>query len=148
MDTSSHSRRIWLHLNLGWVWILLFAGLGLALEGLHGLKAGFYLDVGMETRRLMWTLGHNHGTLIGIVHLGFAATLEWIERPSNALAVASHALVAAGVLLPLGFFLGGLVIHAGDPGLGVLLVPVGALSLIVTAGIVVYALQPPREDQT
>ena len=96
----------------------------------------------------MWTLGHSHGTLIGIVHLGFAATLEWIERPSNALGVASHALVAAGVLLPVGFFLGGLVIHTSDPGLGVLLVPVGALSLIVTAGIVVYALQPPREDQT
>ena len=53
MNASPNSCRIWLHLKLGWVWLLLFATLGLVLEGLHGLKAGFYLDVGMETRRLM-----------------------------------------------------------------------------------------------
>ena len=63
MNASPNSRRIWLHLKLGWVWLLLFATLGLVLEGLHGLKAGFYLNVGMETRRLMWTLAHTHGTL-------------------------------------------------------------------------------------
>ena len=146
MDTSLNSRRIWLHLKLGWVWLLLFATLGLVLEGLHGLKAGLYLDVGMETRRLMWTLAHTHGTLIGIVHLAFAMTLGRIDR-LDSLGVASHALVAAGVLLPIGFFLGGVVTYGSDPGLGVLLVPIGALSLIVATGIVVYALKPPRDQQ-
>jgi predicted GNAT family N-acyltransferase len=38
-------------------------------------------------------------------------------------------LTAAIVLLPGGFFLGGLFVHGGDPGLGVLLVPVGAVCL-------------------
>lgn len=147
MNASSNSRRIWLHLRLGWVWLFLFATLGLVLEGLHGLKAGFYLDVGMETRRLMWTLMHSHGTLIGIVHLAFALTLERLDRQESALSVASHALVAAGVLLPVGFFLGGVVTYGGDPGLGVLLVPIGAVSLIVATGIVVYALKPPRDRQ-
>ena len=44
--------------------------------------------------------------------------------------MASRALVAAGVLLPLGFFLGGLVYYGGDPGLGIVLVPIGAILLI------------------
>jgi len=38
--------------------------------------------------------------------------------------------LGASVLLPRGFFLGGVVTHAGDPGLGILLVPVGALLLL------------------
>ena len=46
-------------------------------------------------------------------------------------------LRAGTVLLPGGFLLGGLWIHDGDPGLGVLAAPVGgvllALSMIATA---------------
>lgn len=34
--------------------------------------------------------------------------------------------MAASVLLPGGFFLGGIFIHGGDPGLGIFLVPLGA----------------------
>ena len=37
---------------------------------------------------------------------------------------------AASVLLPGGFFLGGVVFYAGDPGIGVLLVPAGAALLL------------------
>ena len=81
------------------------------------------------------------------MHLAFALTLERLDRQESALGVASHALVAAGVLLPVGFFLGGVVTYGGDPGLGVLLVPIGAVSLIVVTGIVVYALKPPRDQQ-
>ena len=77
------------------------------------------------------------------------AALVTVEKPmqdivtSRALAAASQALVAAGVLLPAGFFLGGMVVYGGDPGLGVLLVPVGAVCLIVAAGIAVKALNQP-----
>jgi hypothetical protein len=38
----------------------------------------------------------------------------------------SSCLIGALVLLPGGFFLGGIVVYGGDPGLGVLLVPIGA----------------------
>ena len=38
--------------------------------------------------------------------------------------------MAASVLLPGGFFLGGIAFYSGDPGLGVLLVPVGAVLLL------------------
>ena len=51
-------------------------------------------------------------------------------------------LVASIVLLPGGFFLGGLVIHQGDPGLGIVLAPIGAITLILAV-----ALSPPRRGR-
>ena len=53
---------------------------------------------------------------------------------------ASRCLVAASILLPAGFFLGGFGIHGGDPGLGVLLVPVGAVLLFAAVVVVACAL--------
>jgi len=40
-------------------------------------------------------------------------------------------LRGATCLMPAGFFLGGLFIYSGDPGLGILLVPAGGLLLVV-----------------
>jgi hypothetical protein len=112
--------------------LLLFLSLGLALEVLHGLKVGYYLKVSHETRRLMWTLAHAHGTLLALVNLGFAFTLrllpEWPVRPRG---TASVCLRAATLLMPAGFFLGGVRVYAGDPGLGIVLVPIGGLLLFV-----------------
>ena len=51
--------------------------------------------------------------------------------------VASSCLLASTALLPLGFLLGGVVIHAGDPGLGIVLLPVGAILLLVALSLVV-----------
>ena len=120
------------HLTIGWWSLLGFLTLGIVLETLHAFKIGWYLDVSSDTRRLMLTLGHAHGTLLSIVHIVFGGTVTlrpaWAARPRN---LASRCLTAAGVLMPLGFVLGGLVTHAGDPGLGVLLVPPGALLLLV-----------------
>jgi hypothetical protein len=142
-DTSGLSR---FHLKLGWAWIFLFSLVGLVLEGLHGLKAGVYLDVGNEPRRLMWTLAHTHGTLIGLIHIAFSTTLSQgialtPKTMSRLVTLASRCLVASGVLLPAGFFLGGVVIHGGDPGIFVLLVPVGAIALIVASALVVKLLR-------
>jgi hypothetical protein len=110
--------------------LLIFLTGGLALEALHGFKIEAYLKVTNETRRLMWTLSHAHGTLLGLVNLAFAATLRAIPAwPESNRRFASSALIAATVLIPAGFFLGGLFIYAGDPGLGILLVPVGGILL-------------------
>jgi hypothetical protein len=126
---SGYARR---HAQFGWWYLLVFLCLGLALEALHGFKVGLYLDVSQETRRLMWTLAHAHGTLLSLVNLVFAAYLTarpaWPERD---LRIASRCLFSASLLLPWGFFLGGIDVHGGDPGLGVLLVPVGAVLLFV-----------------
>ena len=134
-----------LHLRLGWLWLALFIAVGLALEALHGLKVAAYLDLSMAPRRHMWTLAHAHGTLLGLVHLGLAATLHALPGLAGrrALVLASRCLIAAGVLLPLGFALGGLATHGGDPGLGVLLVPPGGLLLLFAALLVARAVREP-----
>jgi hypothetical protein len=120
------------HLRAGWWALLLFACVGIALEALHGFKAGFYLDVGNETRRLLWTLAHAHGTLLALLNLLFAASLPALPALRGpSLVAASRCLLGALVLLPAGFFAGGAAVHGGDPGLGVLLVPPGALLLVV-----------------
>ena len=57
------------HLHWGWWGLLVFLSLGIILEALHGFKVGAYLDVGNETRRLMWTLAHAHGTMLSLIHM-------------------------------------------------------------------------------
>ena len=121
-----------LHLRVGWWSLLTFLTLGFILESLHGFKVGFYLDVSSSTRRLMWTLAHAHGALFSILNVLFALSLrvmpDWSEASRT---LASRCLLGALALVPLGFFLGGIFIRGGDPGLGVLLVPPGALLLFV-----------------
>ena len=63
-------------LRWGWTTLLVFLVLGIALEAFHGFKSAFYLDVDVSTRRLMWTLAHAHGALMGVLHLGLAFTLR------------------------------------------------------------------------
>ena len=128
-DTQLALRRR--HLRFGWYLLLAFASVGAALEALHAFKAGFYLDVGSETRRLMWRLGHAHGVLLALLQLAFAFTLPHTAEGSEPrLQRASGCLLASGLLLPLGFLLGGLFAAGGDPGLGVLLVPLGVPLLL------------------
>jgi hypothetical protein len=102
----------------------------LALELMHAYKLATYLDAKHETRRLMWTLAHAHGVGLGLLHLGFVATLRACFRIATpALALASRLLAAATLLVPLGFFLGGVTTYESDPGGGVFLVPIGAVAL-------------------
>ena len=116
------------NLRFGWWSLLVFLLLGGALETLHGFKIGWYVDVGNETRRLMFTLAHAHGTLLALVNIAAGLTVRMVERFTLRPSV-SFALIWAAILLPGGFFLGGIVIYDGDPGLGVWLVPIGAALL-------------------
>jgi len=132
------------HLRFGWWSLLLFATLGLVLESLQGLKVRAYLDVSSETRRLMWTLAHAHGTLLAIVHVIFALT--WRSAPASLPSprLISASLIAASVLLPGGFFLGGVTFYSGDPGVGVLLVPIGGVLLLFALFSIARAAAGPR----
>jgi hypothetical protein len=121
------------HLRFGWWALFVSLSLGVVLETLHGFKLGWYLDVGHEMRRLMFTLAHAHGTLLALVNIAAGLTLRAV--PGFVLAPsASWSLLWGAVLLPAGFFLGGLVIHDGDPGLGIVLAPIGALLLLYGVG--------------
>lgn len=118
------------HVRFGWIALLAFGTLGLVLESLHGFKAGWYLDATNETRRHMLTLSHTHGTLLALVNLVWATAGAPRARNVRRMEAASSALRAATILLPGGFLLGSLRIHGGDPGMGIVLVPVGAVALL------------------
>jgi hypothetical protein len=146
-DPDPLRRRVARRHNLvGWTALLLFLSLGTLLEVFHGYKVGLYLDPEHRLRRELWRLAHAHGTLLGLIQIGFAATLPLGRWPAGRLKLASFFLIDATVLIPLGFFLGGLWPSEGDPWLGVLLVPVGAVLLFVAAALaVVSAWQAPDE---
>ena len=125
------------HLRFGWWTLFVFLILGLVLEGLHGFKVGAYLNAKNETRRLMWTLAHAHGTLFGILNIVFVLTVRLLpDWPPRKRALASSCLRAGTLLTPAGFFLGGVRIYSGDPGMGIVLVPMGALLLGLTVFLV------------
>lgn len=115
-------------LTTGFFLIAVFLPLGLTLEALHAMKFDVYLQSSM--RREMWTLAHAHGGVLGILCLvfgavgprfltgsGYGGTVQWLR--------------AGAILMPVGFLLGGIGNHEGDPGLGILLVPIGGLLLLV-----------------
>lgn len=131
-ETAASDPYVRRHLRIGWWAILIFLTLGIVLEALHGLKVGWYLNTSNETRRHMWTLAHAHGVLVGVLHLGFAFSVRTASGGSQSWKrIASTCLSGATVLLPGGFLLGGIVIYGGDPGKGILLVPLGAAALFV-----------------
>lgn len=131
------------HLRFGWWLLLVFLVLGIVLEAMHGLKIRWYLDVSHETRRLVWTLGHAHGVLLGLVNIALAVTWAIFPEPaSSRRSVASTCMLIAGTLLPGGFLLGGFFLHGGDPGIGIWLVPIGALSLCV--GVFLITMRLPK----
>lgn len=124
------------HRRWGWACLGLFALVGLVLESLHGFKLAAFVD--HETRRSMWRLAHAHGALLGLVHLGFASQLASSQLDARQLAAeqgdrwssASAALRVASVAMPAGFALGGAWYYDGDPGIGILLVPIGGVALV------------------
>ncbi|MBI3449262.1 MAG: hypothetical protein HY049_10150 [Acidobacteria bacterium] len=126
------------HVRAGWAMLAVYLTLGAFLEALHGFKVGWYLNVSNETRRLMLTLAHAHGDLVGAVNILYAFTLARERAAARWQTVASALLLAGSLLLPLGFLFGGLVVYGGDPGVGVLLVPPGAALLIAAVGLIAW----------
>jgi hypothetical protein len=131
------------NLRFGWWSLLVFLSLGGVLEILHGFKIGWYVDVGNEMRRLMFTLAHAHGTALALVNIAAGPTARNVKRITARTSVCAS-LVWAGILFPAGFFLGGVVTYGGDPGLGIWLVPVGAALLAYSVARI--ALDLSRRD--
>ena len=114
--------------RVGWLLLAISLPFGVVLEAFHALKAPLYL--GSDVRREMWRLAHAHGTLLGVVCLVFAA-LAPVHVAQRIRASVARQIRWGAVLMPLGFFAGGIFNSEGDPSLGVLLTPVGAVLLIV-----------------
>lgn len=124
-------------LRLGLWLLMLFVPLGLTLEALHALKVQVYL--GSALRRELWTLAHAHGNLLGILCLVMAVVGERALPDAARRRAALRDLRASAVLMPLGFFAGGVQNFEGDPAYGILLVPVGALFLLLALARAILA---------
>src|ERR1700756_4002355 len=94
------------NLRFGWWSLLFFLSLGGMLEILHGFKIGWYVDVGNDMCRLMVTLAHAHGTALALVNLAAGLTARNVKQ-FTARSSVSFGWVWAGILFPVGFFLGG-----------------------------------------
>ena len=80
----------------------------------------------------MWTLAHAHGALLGLIHIATALVFQsWPDFAVLHRNNISICLISASVMLPGGFFLGGVSFYGGDPGVGIALAPIGALCLIL-----------------
>ena len=119
------------NVRFGWWALLAFLTLGIALEMMHGFKVQWYVSLANETRRHLWTLAHAHGTLLALVNVVFGVWQSSRGRTDGA-SVASRLLRLATVVMPAGFLLGGAAPRGGDPGLGAVLIPVGAALLLVS----------------
>lgn len=117
-------------LKVGCALLAISLPMGVALEALHGFKVAQWLASPM--RRELWRLAHAHGSMLGILCLLFVALAPHHVEDQRARVRAGRELALGAVLMPLGFFAGGVLNFEGDPSLGILLVPVGAV-LIVSA---------------
>jgi hypothetical protein len=119
----------------GWISLAAWVVFGLLIEGLIGFRSPALLDD--SVRREMFRLGHAHGTLLNLVLIvaAICARLDLIEVGR----VTSLGLRVAVVLLPVGFLLAGLWHFKDDPGIGIFLVPLGAVLLLTTAFQIGYS---------
>jgi hypothetical protein len=125
-STSSETSAL---IRQGWISLAAWISFGILIEGLIGFRTPALVDD--LVRRDMFRLAHAHGTLLNLVLIAAAICdrLELIRLGR----FSSLGLRSAVILLPLGFLLGGLWHFKDDPGLGICLVPLGALLLLATA---------------
>ena len=124
----------------GWVLVTVFLTLGLVLETLHLVKLPFYVDVLL--RRELWTLAHAHGTLLGVLVLLFGLAAPRLLGPASRRRTASGLVRTGSVLVPCGFFFGGLGAAEGDPSLAIVLVPLGAVLFLLGLGLLIHGPRP------
>jgi len=58
------------------------------------------------------------------------------DKSAGTLRIASACLLASAILVPAGFPLDGDAFYQGDPGVGILLLPVGAVLLVAAVVLV------------
>ena len=122
----------------GWISLALWIAFEILLEGFRAFRSPAVLDDAV--RQDMFRLAHAHGTLLNLVLLAAAicARLDLVRLGPGT----SIGLRASVILLPAGFLIGGLWHFKDEPGLGILLVPIGAVLLLVSA--IYLSLTLPR----
>lgn len=139
-STAMRSQRF--ALVQGWIGVALWMTFGLLLEGLLGYKAPAYLLD--NDRRELFRLAHAHGTILSLLLVAAAICAARIYRQE--MRAALMAMRAGSVMMPLGFLLAGVWHYESDPGLGIWLVPPGALLMIF--GVVAFAIAGVEDLRT
>lgn len=119
----------------GWMSLAAWIVFGLLIEGLIGFRSPLLLDD--SVRREMFRLAHAHGTLLNLVLIAAAicARLDLIRLGR----LTSLGLRVAVILLPAGFLLSGVWHFKDDPGMAIVLVPLGALLLLASSFQIGYS---------
>lgn len=120
---KSEPRDLWC-LPVGLAGLFVWLVGGVVLESLHIFKTAAYLED--DVRRLLWTLAHAHGTLFSALCVIVSKVVPDLPLSARARRTSDRLFAAGSVILPLGFLLGGIVHTESDPGVAVLLVPIGA----------------------
>jgi hypothetical protein len=118
--------------RFGWTSLAAWALFGLVLETAHGFKLAIYLDD--DLRHALLRLAHAHGVILALVVLAFGRASAQLYPEPDAARGAGHTglLLRAGALaIPAGFGLSAIAPHEGDPGLAVVLVPAGAIFIVI-----------------
>jgi len=119
----------------GWMSLAAWIVFGLLIEGLIGFRSPALVDD--SVRREMFRLAHAHGTLLNLVLIAAAisARLDLVRLGR----LTSLGLRAAVIFLPVGFLFAGVWHFKDDPGVAILLVPIGALLLLASAFQIGYS---------
>jgi hypothetical protein len=118
-------------------WICFWISFGLLLDSFMGMKQLFYLS--NPIRREMWRLAHAHGTLLTLVFLTYGHFRGFAKKQHE------NMMFIGMLLMPVGFFLGGIVTTEIDPFVGVFLVPVGGLLFVL--GLLLSLFTTPQTPQ-
>lgn len=117
------------HLRATLALLALFVASGLWLEANLGLRlAGITAD---PLRREFLRLGHAHGGVLAILNLGLAFAMDRLQTPAAWARKIRWASLTGVVLVAGGFVVGGLTHGPTDPGPAVLVVPAGAMCLLL-----------------
>ena len=101
------------------------------LRAIYRREAG-YLD--NPVRQNLWRAGHAHAGVLAIFTLVGLLLVDQADLSSGARWLVRYTLVAAPILMPLGFFLSVASPRSQGPNNLIYLVPLGGLSLSVGAG--------------
>jgi len=128
----AHWPSVRLHLRIGWWMLLTFVTLGVVLEAMHGFKIDLYLNVERASTRVLWTLTHAIGAILGLVHIAFAASLFIsADGTANTVALASACLKCASILVPAAFLIAGALASERGVALGFVLAIPGILFFLL-----------------
>jgi len=108
----------------------IFVASGIWLEAMIGLRVSGWVDHPLQREFLR--LGHAHGGILSILNIGLGWGLHRLQTPDGWARRIRLAGLFGAVLVGLGFFVAGLTHGPTDPGPTILIVPAGALLLVMS----------------